>query len=77
VLTSQDRELVAQQHQLHVLGELGLSTPNEQPQNSSEGKVSEGEEHRAIRPGSANVLTANGSCAVGRFLVHARARETQ
>jgi hypothetical protein len=31
VLTSQNRELVPQQHQLHVLGELGSPTPNEQP----------------------------------------------
>jgi hypothetical protein len=51
LLTSQNRELVSQQHQLHVLGELGPSTPNEQPQNGSESKVSEGEEHRQILSG--------------------------
>src|SRR5215204_4076101 len=45
VLTSQNRELVPQQHQLHVLGELGSPTTNEQSQNSSKGKVSEGEQH--------------------------------
>ena len=44
MLTSQHRELVPQQHQLHVLGELGSPTANEQSQNSSKGKVSEGEE---------------------------------
>jgi len=31
VLTSQKRSLVAQQHQLHALGELGSPTANEQP----------------------------------------------
>jgi hypothetical protein len=31
LLTSQNRELVPQQHQLDVLGELGSSTANEQP----------------------------------------------
>lgn len=50
MLASQNRELVPQQHQFHVLGELGLSTPNEQPQNSGEGKVREGEEHRFDPP---------------------------
>jgi hypothetical protein len=54
MLTSQNRKLVAHQHQLHVLGELGAPTANEQPQNGSEGKISEREEHRAILPGPAN-----------------------
>ena len=76
MLTSQNRELVPQQHQFHVFGELGSTTANEQPQNSSERKVSKGEEHRAILPGPANALTADSSCAVQRFLVFARARET-
>jgi hypothetical protein len=31
MLTSQNRKLVAQQHQLHVLGELGSPTASEQP----------------------------------------------
>jgi hypothetical protein len=31
LLTSQDRELVPQHHEFHVLGEIGPSTPNEQP----------------------------------------------
>jgi hypothetical protein len=53
VLTSQNRELVPQQDQLHVLGELGSAITNEQPQNRSEGKVSEGEEQWAILPGLA------------------------
>jgi hypothetical protein len=30
----------------------GLAAPNEQPQNTSEGDLSEGEAHRAILPGS-------------------------
>lgn len=51
MLTSQNRELVPQQHQFHVFCELGSTTANEQPQNSSERKVGEGEEHRAILPG--------------------------
>ena len=73
LLASQDRELVPQQHDFDVVGELGPSTSNEQPQNSREGKVSEGEEHRPILPGRANALTAGGSCAVQRLLVFARA----
>src|SRR5206468_5542589 len=72
MLASQNRELVAQQHQLNVLGELGSPTANEQPQDGSKGEVSEGEEHRAILPGPANGLTADRSCAVQRFLVFAR-----
>src|SRR5207247_5704495 len=76
IVASQHQELVAQQHQLHVLGELGPSTPNEQPQNSNEGKVGEGEEHRPILPGAANARTAHSSCSGQRFLVFARARET-
>jgi hypothetical protein len=51
MLASQDRELVPQHDEFDVLGELGPSTPNEQPQNSREGKVGEGEEHRPILPG--------------------------
>src|SRR6266545_5712062 len=62
MLTSQNRKLVPQQHQLHVLGELGSPTANEQPQNSSKGKVGKGEEHCAILPGPANPPRA------GRFL---------
>jgi hypothetical protein len=76
MLTSQHRELVPQQHQLHVLGELGSPTANEQSHNSSKGKVSEGEEHRAILPGPAKPSELDGSCAVQPFLVFARARET-
>jgi hypothetical protein len=75
MLASQDRELVPQQHEFDVLGELGPSASNEQPQNSREGKVSEGEGHRPILPGPAIALTADGSCAVQRFLVLARARQ--
>jgi len=36
MLTSQNRELVPQQHQFHVFGELRSTVANEQPQNSSE-----------------------------------------
>jgi hypothetical protein len=36
MLTSQNRELVPQQHQLHVLGELGPTAADEQPQNGGE-----------------------------------------
>jgi len=31
LLRSQDRELVPQHHEFYVLGEIGPSTPNEQP----------------------------------------------
>jgi hypothetical protein len=51
MLASQHRELVPQQHEFDVLIELGPSTPNEQTQDSREGKVSEGEEHEPILPG--------------------------
>jgi hypothetical protein len=54
MLTSQNRELVPQQHQLHILGELGSPATNEQAQNGCEGAVREGEEHRAILPEPAN-----------------------
>jgi hypothetical protein len=77
MLTSQNRELMSQQHQFHVLGELSSAAANEQPQDGREGKVGEGEEHRAILPAPANALTADRSCAVQRFLVVARARETK
>src|SRR4029453_5284470 len=35
------------------LGEFGLPTPNQQPENCGEHKLSEGEEHRPIIPGPA------------------------
>jgi hypothetical protein len=59
MLTSQDRELVPKQHQLHILGELGSATANEQPQNRRKGKVGEGEEHQAILPSPASDLTVD------------------
>jgi hypothetical protein len=34
LLTSQNRELVSQRHQLHVLGELSSAAANEQPQRA-------------------------------------------
>ncbi len=77
LLTSQNRELVPQQHQFHVLGEFGSPAADEQPQNGREGKVRKGEEHRAILPGPVNGLTIDSSCAVQRLLVVARARETK
>jgi hypothetical protein len=57
LLASQDRDLVPQRHEFHVLGELGPSISNDQPQDSGEDTVSEGEQHRPILPGSANALT--------------------
>jgi hypothetical protein len=45
MLASQDRKLVPQQHEFHVLGEVGLPPSNDQLQQSSEGNVSEGKEH--------------------------------
>jgi hypothetical protein len=57
-LTSQNRELVPQEHQFHVLGELGSAAADEQPQNGREGKVGEGEEHRAILAGPVSGLTS-------------------
>lgn len=51
MLASQDRELVPQHQEFHVLSELGPPIPNEQPQNAREGEVSEGEEHLPILPG--------------------------
>jgi hypothetical protein len=51
MLTSQNQELVPQQHQVHVLSELGSTAADEQPQNRGKGKAGEGEEHQAILPG--------------------------
>ncbi len=45
LLASENRELVAKQHQFHVLGELGSSIADDEPQNSGKGKVGEGKEH--------------------------------
>src|SRR6266545_3587380 len=75
MLARQDRQLVAQQHEFHVLGELGPSTPNKQLQDSSEGKVSEREQHRPILPGRATIPRVGRACAAQRLLVNARARE--
>lgn len=38
LLTSENGELVSKEHQFHVLGELGSSIADEQPQNGSKGK---------------------------------------
>jgi hypothetical protein len=73
---SQHRELVPQQHELHVLAELGPSTPNEQPQKGSEGKVGEREEHRPIlpRPGNRSqrvaVLRRSAASGISRARVY-------
>jgi hypothetical protein len=48
LLTSQNRELVPQEHEFHVLGELGSTAADEQPQNCGKRKVGEREEHRGI-----------------------------
>jgi hypothetical protein len=56
LLARQHRQLVAEQHEFDVFGELGPSTPNEQPQNSGEAKVGEGEQHRAIVPARATAF---------------------
>jgi hypothetical protein len=45
MLASQDRKLVPQEYEFHVLGDVGPPPSNEQPQQSSEGNVSEGKEH--------------------------------
>jgi hypothetical protein len=37
LLTSENRELVSKEHQFEVLGELGSSIADEQPQNGSKG----------------------------------------
>jgi CTP:molybdopterin cytidylyltransferase MocA len=81
MLTGQDRQLVPQHDEFQVLGELGLPTPNEQPQNSREHQVSEGEQHRPILPRPRTVgLTTSIAAAVRVraapvFLIFARARE--
>lgn len=74
LLTSENRELVSKEHQLHVLGELGSSTADEQPQNSGKGKVSEGKEHRPILPDQAAALTS-GQSLRGPAVAGTRARQ--
>jgi hypothetical protein len=49
-LASQHRQLVPQHEQFDVLGEFGLSTPNEQSQNGREREVGEREQHRPMLP---------------------------
>jgi hypothetical protein len=77
MLASHDRKLMPQQHEFDVFSVFVPSTPNEQPQNSREGKVSEGEEHRPILPGRPKAVRAGDSCALQRFLVLACARTTK
>jgi hypothetical protein len=76
LLTSQNRELVPQQHQLHILGELGSATADEQPQSSGKGKVGEGKSiersSQAQRTGSRSIDLVSFQ----RFLILAHARET-
>jgi hypothetical protein len=73
LLTSQNGELVPQQHQLHVFGELGSPTADEQPQDSSEGNVGEGKEHRAILPDQAAPSRLTALARISRFW-YSRAR---
>jgi hypothetical protein len=73
LLTSQNRELVPQQHQFHVLGELGPTAADERPQNSCKGKQAK---ERSIERSSQAGELVRGlilPCAVQRFLVSARA----
>jgi hypothetical protein len=67
LLTRQHRQLVTKQHEFDVFGELGAPTPNEQPQNSGEAKIGEGEQHRAILPARATALPAD--CRLRRSAV--------
>ena len=68
-------ELMPQNEQLDVLGELAAPAPNEQPQNSREREVSEGEEHPPMLPGRPKVVRAGEFARLERFVVVARARE--
>jgi hypothetical protein len=74
LLTSENRQLVPQKHQLDILGELGSPIADEQPQDSSEGKVRKRKEHRPILP--PNRLWA---MVLARFrgFWYSRARQTQ
>jgi hypothetical protein len=69
LLTSQNRELMPKEQQFHILGELGPTATDEQPQNCGKGKVGKGEEHRAILPRPANWFGSIVPCAVQTFLV--------
>jgi hypothetical protein len=51
MLASQHRQLVPQHDQFDLLDEFGLPTPNEQPQDSREREIGEGEQHRPMLPG--------------------------
>jgi mannose-6-phosphate isomerase-like protein (cupin superfamily) len=73
LLASENRELVSQEHQFHVLGELGSSIADEQPQNSGKGKVGEGKEHRPILPGPVAPLCIRVLAWISRFW-YSRAR---
>jgi hypothetical protein len=73
LLASENRELVSQEHQFHVLGELGSSIADEQPQNSGNGKVGEGKEHRPILPGPVAPLRLRVLAWISRFW-YSRAR---
>jgi hypothetical protein len=77
LLASQDPELVPQQHDFQLLGELDPPTPNEQPQKSGERDVSERDKHAPIvpRPSEYPHDSHSSACAAQRFLLLARARE--
>jgi len=59
LLARQHCQLVTEQDEFDVFGELGTPTSNEQPQNSRECKVSEREEHREMLPARGTALTAD------------------
>jgi hypothetical protein len=75
-LASRNRKLMPKQHEFDVFRELGPSTPNEQPQYSGGGKVSEGEEHRPILPGRPKALRLAILAPASGFW-YARARVNQ
>jgi hypothetical protein len=76
LLTRQHRQLMTEQHEFDVFGELGAPTPNEQPQNSREAKIGEGKQHRAILPARATGLPCRLPLApLSGFWYFARARQ--
>jgi hypothetical protein len=73
LLASENRELVSQEHQFHVLGELGSSIADEQPQNSGkrQGRRRKGASADPPRPSGA--LMPESSC-VDRPFWYSRTR---
>jgi hypothetical protein len=50
LLSAEHDELMSQHEQLDVFGELAAPRLDEQPENSREGEISEGEEHPPMLP---------------------------